>query len=285
MTTTKTLTPLSVRHGKRPKSFLELEEGVPDYMFPLLSDWLKATSLFGWQRYSGHKVYDFTQSGREMLLALKMTSSSVSEFREKLRRDPDLFLDVVDYVLDASVTDPTRVQDVDWQGLERILSKGRSAWMVAPTRDALIRRLPEETQAALEEALSTGDAAAQHLADAWRDGWSRTPNATSSYQSGIMAIESAMRSIVSPDHPKATLGTMLSAVKDKPLKWQTRFDGDNSAGVVGLEQVLSAIWQAHVRHGEDKYASVTIEQARDVCHLALLVVNLANSRGLARTER
>jgi len=137
---------------------------------------------------------------------------------------------------------------------------------------------------ALEEAVSTGDAAAEHLADGWRDGWSRNPNATSSYHSGIMAIESAIRLIVSPNNEKATLGTIIGEIKDKPSKWQTRFDGLESAGVVSLTQLLQAIWEAHVRHGSDEYASVTLEQARDVCHVALLVVNLANSRGLERSR-
>ena len=279
----KVFTPLSARRGKRPQSFLELEEGVPDYMFPVLRKWLQQTSLFIWQVSAAGGDYYLTPAGEELLLVLKMSASSMPELWQKFWDDRDLVLDALDYVLAASISEPFSVYDVHAHELERILQKGRSAWMVGPKMDELIERLPEETKTALVEATSAGDAPAQHLADAWQNGWSRTPNATSSYHSGIMAIESAMRSIVSPDHPKATLGTMLRAVKDKPSKWQTRFDGDNAAGVVGLEQVLRAVWEAHVRHGEDEYASVTIEQARDVCHVALLVVNLANSRGFERS--
>ena len=284
MTNTKTYKPLSVRHRKLPNSFIQLEEGVPDYMFPLLRDWLLSTSLFDWEPTMEGRYYSFTMAGREFLLVPKRTFNNVCELLEDLEWDHELFLDAIDYCLAFSITEPTEVYNVDWQALERILLKGRSAWTVAPRRNKLIRRLPEETQKVLEDALSSGDASAEHLSDAWQDGWSRNPNASSSYLSGIMAIESAIRSIVSPNKGKATLGTMINEIKDKPSKWRTRFDGDDSAGVVSLTNFLQAIWEAHVRHGSDEYALVTLEQARDVCQVALLVVTLANSRGLERVE-
>lgn len=253
-------------------------------MLQLLRDWLLDTSLFERRRNSMIWAYHLTPAGRELLLALKITCASVEDFLSQVAIDGDLFLDVLDYTLANSIQDPTEVFNVDAPALERILHRGRSAWMVSPNSDALTRRLPEETHCALEEALAQEDAPAQHLADAWQEAWSRKPNPSASYLAGVKAIESAIRVIVSPNNPKATLGTMIKEIEHKPSKWQTRFDGDDSAGVVALTQVLQAIWQAHERHGTDEYASVTLEQARDVCHVALWVVNLANSRGLKQAE-
>lgn len=265
-------------------SFLVLEEDVPDYMFPHLRTWLQSTSLFVWQNAFPEADYFLTPAGIDLLLVLKMSSDSMSDFWQQLQDDGNLFLDAIDYALAASISEPLAVYDVDVADLERILQKGRSAWTVGPKGNELIERLPAESRNALEEATSSGDAPARHLADAWQDGWSRTPNPSASYLAGVKAIESAIRVIVSPNNPKATLGTMIKEIEHKPSKWQTRFDGDESAGVVALTQVLQAIWQAHERHGTDEYASVTLEQARDVCHVALWVVNLANSRGLKRAE-
>lgn len=282
MAITNLFTPLSVRRGKRSKEFLDLEEGVPDYLFPHLRDWLYQTSLFGWNVTVGGRVPYLAQPGQEMLLIFKLTCHANEEFWNQLWRERDLFLDVIDYTLAASALEPSSVFNVDASSLERLLQKGRSTLMVAPSGRSLIERLSSESQDALEKATSSGDAAADHLAEAWQNAWSRTPNAISSYQSGIMAIESAMRSIVSPNNSRATLGTMISEVRHKPSKWRTRFDGPDSIGIEALVQMLEVIWQAHTRHGSDQYASVTLEQARDVCQIALLVVSLANSRGIAR---
>ncbi len=261
---------------------MELEEGVPDYMFPHLRQWLESTGFIEW--HGLEYPPDFSDLGRELLLSLKMPCGDVDDFWEQLLSDRELFLDVLDYALAVWSIEPFTSAEVDGAALERILLKGRSAWMVAPKQNELTRRLSEETQKALRNAMSSGTASASHLADAWRDAFGRNPNATSSYHCGVMAIESAIRPIVSPTDPKATLGRMLRVIGDKPSKWKTRFDGDHSAGIVAMQRILRTIWEAHVRHGSDEYESVTLDQARDVCQVALLVVSLVDSQGFVRTE-
>ncbi len=269
--------PLSVRRGTQPKSSLDLDEGVPDHLFRHLWNWFRATSFFN------HGTLDNLR-GRDLLLHLKLDCESTGELWDECWEDRHLLLDVLDYALWYSRFDPSDIASARRQDLERILRVGRSAWRVAPSGDTLTERLSDEIHKALEHATASGTAAAEHLAEAWKHAWGRTPNAAASYDSGIKAIESALCSIVSPDHPKATLGSITRDIEQKPAKWQTRFDDDDSEGVKALSQLLHAVWRAHTRHGTNEYASDTLEQAKDVCNVALLVVNLVDSDGLARAE-
>jgi len=102
MTISNVFTPLSARRGKRPKSFFKLESGVPDYMFPLLRDWLLETDLFYWQSTIHGKVWYFTSAGRELLLFFKMKCETIGDFWRKLQLDRGLLLDALDYCLHAS---------------------------------------------------------------------------------------------------------------------------------------------------------------------------------------
>ena len=230
-------------------------------------------------RSLGIELPEISEFSYDGIMRRELSVDPVSVIMSHADNDSRGLLQIADYLLNSQLASTK-----DAKGLDLLLRGSRSTWMVAPSQDEIIQRLPEETRKSLEEATSSGRAPAKHLADAWRDGFSREPNATSAYLSGVMAIESAIRSIVSPKKEGATLGTMINEIKDKPSKWRTRFDNDTLSGIVGLEGVLRAIWEAHVRHGSDEYASVTLEQARDVCQVALLVVSLVDSRGFERTK-
>lgn len=133
--------------------------------------------------------------------------------------------------------------------LVQLLTEGRSVWQIGRLPDlswGLVRRVDEAATERAATVMSPDSLATSHLRRAWSHTYRRTAEPKQALDEVILAIESAARSVVSPNDKAATLGKMISALRDKPDKW--------SAEVGTIEQLaerLSALWKAQPRHGVD----------------------------------
>jgi hypothetical protein len=101
-----------------------------------------------------------------------------------------------------------------------------------------------------------------------------------SYSESIKAVEAAARPIVAPNDALATLGTMISAMRDKEVKWEVTLAAEKVDDVIRRAEIL---WKTpHERHGSDlPQPPVTIDQAQAGFNLALSLVDYF-ARGLIR---
>jgi hypothetical protein len=94
------------------------------------------------------------------------------------------------------------------------------------------------------------------------------PDLVGAYSESIKAVEAAARPVVIPDDPLATLGKIISAMRDKPSKWAVVLGEETVEDVVRRAEI---VWQSpHERHGsDDPGPAVTLEQAQAAFDLAL----------------
>ena len=168
------------------------------------------------------------------------------------------------------------------QRLEQTLREGRSAWAVGRLPDlsfGLVRRVDDATRERAHTVLSEDSIAIRHMRRSWAAIYRRESDPTSAVNEAVLAIEAAGRSVVSPNDTKATLGKMITALRDKPEKWEVQL-----GSVPQLAERLSSIWTRQPRHGVDDandVVEVTPELAEAVAHDALTLVHWFRS-GLIR---
>lgn len=206
----------------------------------------------------------------------------VQAFVRDLAGDEDAFLNVVDFLL-------SRLKDRDEiQRLTRVLDEAGSVWTPGLSGDhrywELQERVEDALQATYTSAASARDNASTHLSRAWSEAFRRDPNASAAYDEAVKALEAAFQPIVLPSDATATLGKVVSAVNDKPVKFATALDGkgDGPEGVLAVVSSLNLIWRTQVRHGsgtEGAPTTVTIEQARDAVGLAASLIQMVRQGG------
>ena len=77
------------------------------------------------------------------------------------------------------------------------------------------------------------------------------------YGEAVKAIEVAAKPVVTPDDPLATLGKMISAIRDEPGKWET--DAEFDGGVQTILAMMKLAWKGQLRHG-DENAPIDVSQ-------------------------
>lgn len=226
--------PLSVRRGRRDP--FRLVEGIPEHARPLLNAWT-SEAIRG---SSG----DERQNVRTLISTLRLPFQVqyAYDLTEALLGMDDHYLDVLDFL---SFAIPVRRAD-----LELELDVAGSAWKVDFTSGRLVRRVPEEAQAAYELALEREPSAADHLSGAWEHAFGRNPDAGDAWGDAIKAIEAVLSPIVIPDARLAKLSDIQSAVRSaRPEKFIIRAAGrDAQASLAGM---LDAITYEPGRHGSD----------------------------------
>ena len=191
-------------------------------------------------------------------------------------------LDVIDYILAEEDVHPVAV----WQ-LEKLLSDGGSAWRA--TSGGLQRRIDSTAQATADSVIGTQTRASRHLADAWQRAWGRDPDASGAYREAVRAVEAGYQDIVSPRNERATLGTIIADIGNKPEKLRVRLGGDEADGNVDrLGAMLEMLWKSQFdRHGtadDDVPLNVTLDEARDAVVLSSTLVHLAQDGGVTTRE-
>lgn len=193
-----------------------------------------------------------------------------------IARDDDLFLDVLDVL--CIVASDSRLRELDG-----LLDNGMSMYRVRLTEpNGLEERLSDEARAAISNATSGRDRASDELASAWAAAFGRRRDATAAWNSAVKAVEHLLHPIVEPNNAKATLGSMVAALRNKPEKWRFEIAAKNDDTTARpFLQALELIGYEPGRHGTDPRLA-TIEQARVVVLQAVTIVEWLRSGALSR---
>jgi hypothetical protein len=259
-----------------------LHEGVPPWLRPSLEAWvrdlLRSPSTGRWSFEKLRKLE------RELRLPLNGTESSVADsFLMVLHEDDDVFLEVVDYLLrDLGLLSSTSLLPII-----TMLNEAGSAWRVVRKSHGfgLERRVPEEVAASAKEAFAAEGGAGRHLQKAWSVTYGRHPNPTEAYAEAVKAVEAAAKPVVTPNDDKTTLGKMVSALRDRPEKWDVVLaapSGFDKVDVVRLMAQLLCQGQTD-RHGGGGHGPITQNEAEAALHLAVVLVHWFTS-GAIRTR-
>ena len=256
-------------------------EGLPDHLIGPAIDWVAGIVFSAGE-------YPLTEVLRTIQLRLLRDRRPLDWTTGKLAYrslaaamvdDRDLALDVLDLLLHLQASDGRRGR------LQTVLTHGGSVWTVEDVsrQTRLVRRAPAEVGAAVAQIESDSDRAHRHLSAAWGALMGRTPNPTDAYNEAVKAVEAAAQPVVSPTDAKATLGKMISALRDKPEKWNFALAGSTAEQVADMCGVL---WKGQHRHGTSEPGAPLVqtqEEADAAFHLALTLVRLFTSGAITRS--
>ena len=197
--------------------------------------------------------------------------------------DESLALDVMDWLLGHGCGHA--------QSLEHILKSAGHVLRVSPDGNRLVERIDPTLWDEYEQVTQLDDQASQYMQEAWALAFGREPNLSDAWGRAIKAIETLLKPIVSPSDNKATLGKMISALRQSPDKWECKLpDRDYKAngeinvkpGIEVFIDVLATIGYQPDRHGSDQPQDVDEATARSVVFLATTVVGWLQD-GILRT--
>jgi hypothetical protein len=201
-----------------------------------------------------------------------------SEVLPALRKiDDAAFTNLLDYFASTTYQSPSGEHP-----LERILSEGGSAWMVARsngTKARLTQRVSAGVHAAVSPVLQAKDAASLKLQEAWLDAYGTNPRASAAYSHAVVAVETAVLSVIPTGQSEATLANVFSILEADEPKWRLVFrDNDRAPGGKSVAMMLRTLWRGHgSRHGRPDYADASLEEARAAVILAATLVQWFNS--------
>ena len=199
-------------------------------------------------------------------------------------QDPVVGLDLLDYCLGQCAVDLSDSYfDIDaGQELEEILIRSGSAWMVGRDPDGrycLEKRVDPTVEEAARREMKQQSNAAEYLQSAWNYVYGRNPNPSTAYHDAVRAVEAAARPVVTPRDNRATLGKMISALQDKPQKWDTVI-GD----VDTVQKMMETIWKSQSdRHGTDdatKPRNVSQAEAEAAVQMGVTLVQLFRTEAI-----
>lgn len=252
--------PLSVRRGLREAT--GLYSGVPEHLQAQISYWLEG--VFGYRERGGmdRALIHSVASRAEVRLGETDSVAMMHELIAVGQRDEDVFLDIIDATLS---TGHGRAGE-----LRRILDEGRSIWTVADSNLSLIERVDPMATEAYVRAVGPSDVASSELREAWTRLYSRTTDASDSWDHAIKAVEAVLTPIVVPKQAKPTLGHVIGMLDSQPANFSFAVP---SADVPTLVSMLRILWPNPDRHASPQHRREPTElEARAVVHLAVLVV-------------
>jgi hypothetical protein len=99
-------------------------------------------------------------------------------------------------------------------------------------------------------------------------------------------VESAIIPIVSPKNERATLGSVIVDIRNKPDKFTVRLQPKPPLdGVIAFTDTLALLWTAQLdRHGtadESQPLTVSLQEAQDAVVLAAQLVHWLQNGGFA----
>jgi hypothetical protein len=252
--------PLNVRESGDHTGYDTLHPGVPPWLQDSLWQWVAV------------RISSGNPSMPQIERVFRMTigrTNYIGDLRARAFRDPEFFLELVDYVASKLSLSSDPVSYV--RTLNDMLDEAGSEWTLDDTsgRYGLVRRVPLEVRAAADQVMNTGDKAAQHLRLAWNAVYGRHPDPSKSYRESIKALEVATIPVILPTDRSATLGKVIRAMRDKPSKWAVRLKHDDHDRQVEIvADMLDLVWKGQSdRHGDpdpNTPISVTLEQAEEV---------------------
>ncbi|MCY4104684.1 MAG: hypothetical protein OXG55_15725 [bacterium] len=201
-------------------------------------------------------------------------------------QDEELLLDAIDHALrypDVRQRD-TYIEHNPHDSartLKSHLADARSVYDVFHIKDLeyeLGYRQPSEITTLIEDVVSSRTRAAEHLQRAWSLAFSRDPELNSACVEAAKAIEAAARDTIEPNNSRATLGTMIAAMKAKPMKWTTDLTSPDLDGIEIVINLMTTVWKGHLRHGNpNEPLDVTGQRCEMIVHTAALLVHWFSS--------
>ncbi|MBF1032906.1 MAG: hypothetical protein HXL00_04145 [Candidatus Nanosynbacter sp.] len=201
----------------------------------------------------------------------------------------------------GNIYDESRALDViDWllghgfghaQPLEHILKSAGHVLRVSPDGSRLVERIDPALWDEYEQVTQPDDQASQYMQEAWAPAFGRNPNVGDAWSKAIKAIETLLKPIVSTKNDKATIGSMVSALRQSPDKWKCKLPDREykSNGKInvkpGIEvfiDVLATIGYQPDRHDSDQPQETDETTARSILFLATTVIGWLRD-GMLRT--
>lgn len=259
-----------------------LHEGVPPWMATRFWMWVDAVvKLFA--RDSVHRVHfiaEYDELRRLMKPLAPDMHGALLSTALRMRKDDDLTLSVADFL----VAQLSFTSHESWNAdLDELLSNAGSVWRVGRRLGAagLERRVPTAVQVASDAVIASTSTAGELLSEAWHAAFGMNPDPEKAYSKAIKAVEEAAKPRVSPKDSVATLGKMVSAMRDQKdwaLPLQDDEKNPSSDSVVKMMRSLHSGQQQ--RHGGNGDRAATQEEAEAALFLAVPLVQFFHS-GLA----
>lgn len=272
--------PLSKR-GQHDPVLDEPAEGVPPYLRAPLLDWITEmiAPWSGRSRSPRKDTLEHLQLSFRLIppLNTSVPAQAMDDLMSRVSRDEQFALDVVDYLLHHIF------QAIDYDEniqprlsrLQDMLRVGGSVWEVTVDEESfpgLTRRALGPVRDAIAD-LPHSSRAHQHLVTAWNRLSGRAPDPSTAYREAVRAIEAAAKPVILPTNDRATLGTMISALRDKPEKWKTTL-----GTVDDVRRMMEIVWTNQLdRHGTDDETvplTVTLDDADAAVHISLTLARL-----------
>ena len=269
-----------------PTEYGTLHEGIPAWIAPQLWGWIEWVT-----DATGNRSHTFTTIFERMDLALRFPTSIYADVMSMhglsmVRNNysvPDV-LKIVDFLVADSMAHEKSFQA---DHLEKLFREGGSAWRVGTRagHPGLERRVPLGVQEAAEQIMGSSQLAGRILSEAWHAAFGHNPDPEKAYKKAIVAVEEAAAPVVIPANKKASLGTVLSAMRDQK-DWGLPLLGDEkhpSRDVVA--QMGQALWSGESgRHGANGYRPSTQDEAEAAVLLAVPLVYFFTRQMVARQQ-
>ena len=266
-------------------------EGVPSWLQQPLRRWLE-------KHIRDVKDKDGLQK-RHMLIAGRLRIDLADEDRNNApfykimgyaQESDDQYLNVVHRTLDV-----LRARDFVPRGLkpheelDQQLTYASSVWR-ATEDHGLVRRVDPTAQAAFEMATTPEDIASDELKEAWVKAYGFEPDASDAWGHAIGAVEEILVPIVISKQDDPHIGQVLGQLDRHPELYDfgLRFNQTKPPAIPpttplqALVGMLRLIYPNPDRHKGSSHRVPTLEEARDIVHLAVAVVQLARDRQIRK---
>ncbi len=279
--------PLSLQGESDPR-FDEPHEGLPSWLRGPVVGWIKE-SFEGVDPDDGSFfVRNNALTDLQLEMRLREPLSGGDDWRRlndlvaRVNLDQEFALDVIDWMVahwprfsDGGYVDERTVAEHWTADLNLKLRQGGSAWEVTSNGPVyrLTRRAVGPVVDVLEHTATDATRAHNHLASAWSKLTGRQPDPTGAYREAVRAVEAVAKPVILPNNGRATLGTMIAAMRDRPQKWTVTL-----GSVDDVRVQMELVWRGQTdRHGTDDEAvpeNVSPEEADAAFSACLNLVRL-----------
>lgn len=272
--------PLSVRRNQRVN--FDPIDGVPTFMRHSVDEWIKNAI---------DNVMDDGWQSPVVQIALDLRIAELNNNIDNGYDSDAVITCIQNGGLLGNIYDELRALDVmDWllghgygyaQSLEHILKSAGHVLRVSPDGNRLVERIEPALWGEYEQVTDPDDQASQYMQEAWTLAFGRNPSLSDAWGRAIKAVEVLLKPIVSPKNDKATIGSMTSAIRQAPNKWECKLpdrkhycNGKTNIkrGIDVFIDALTTIGYQPDRHGSDQPQEIDETTARSILFLATTVV-------------
>ena len=275
-----TWTSLSVRRNQR-QPFTPVD-GVPDFLWQYAMRWIENAVDDDASIVCGLSI-ELRLERAGSYLDYQGAKYAIRACLEETGHDQIAALDVMDWLLGHGCGQA--------DALEYILKSAGHVLRVSPDGSRIVERIDPALWDEYEQVTQLDDQASQYMQEAWTLAFGREPNLSDAWGRAIKAIETLLKPIVSPKNDKATIGSMASALRQAPDKWECKLPDrvynvngeiNSKRGIEVFIDALATIGYQPDRHGSDQPQDVDEATARSVLFLATTVVGWLRD-GILRT--